>query len=169
MRWVVLAAVAGTSMLATGEPAGERTSTVALVDVAGAQAVQPQQAGRSVFEGKGNCATCHGKEGKGTPLGPDLTDREWLNVPAGTAEAIAALVRTGVAQPKKHPAPMPPMGGARLRPAEIDAVAQYVASFAPLPERSRSQERPAGRVRGGAVRYRLADVYGRRTSTTTGR
>jgi mono/diheme cytochrome c family protein len=135
MRWVVLAAVAGTSILITGGPAGESGETVALADIAAGPTVQPQQAGRSVFEGKGNCATCHGKDGKGTPLGPDLTDGEWLNVPAGTPEAIAALVRTGVAQPKKHPAPMPPMGGARLRPAEIDAVAQYVASFAPLPER----------------------------------
>jgi mono/diheme cytochrome c family protein len=135
MRWVVLAAVAGTSFLITGGPAGQSGETVALADISAGPTAQPQQAGQSVFEGKGNCATCHGKDGKGTPLGPDLTDGEWLNVPAGTQEAIAALVRAGVAQPKQHPAPMPPMGGARLRPAEIDAVAQYVASLASSPDR----------------------------------
>jgi mono/diheme cytochrome c family protein len=88
-----------------------------------------QDPGRAVFEGKGNCATCHAKDGKGTPLGPDLTDGEWINI-GGKPEEIVAVIRTGVMKPKRYPAPMPPMGGARLRDAEIEAVARYVAELA---------------------------------------
>lgn len=91
-----------------------------------------QDAGKAIFEGKGNCATCHGKDARGTALGPDLTDGEWLHI-TGTAAEIAGVVREGIAKPKKFPAPMPPMGGARLRPAEIEAVARYVFELPPPP------------------------------------
>jgi mono/diheme cytochrome c family protein len=87
--------------------------------------------GRAIYTGKGNCASCHGPEATGTPLGPDLTDEEWLNI-TGTLEEITGVVRSGVLQPKSYPAPMPPMGGARLRPAEIEAVARYVFELRPV-------------------------------------
>ena len=86
------------------------------------------QDGRAVFEGKGNCFACHGRDAKGTPLAPDLTDSTWINID-GSLPAIRDLVRTGVAKPKQHPAPMPPMGGARLTEKEIAAVAAYVAGL----------------------------------------
>ncbi|CAN5878414.1 hypothetical protein BH23GEM9_BH23GEM9_08560 [soil metagenome] len=89
-----------------------------------------QESGKAVFEGKGNCAVCHGREARGTPLGPDLTDEEWLNI-AGTLDGITTAVRNGFPRPRKYPAPMPPMGGARLSAAEIRAVAQYVLELAP--------------------------------------
>jgi mono/diheme cytochrome c family protein len=85
----------------------------------------PQASGKAIFEGKGNCFSCHGRDAKGTPLGPDLTDGEWLNG-SGTVAGIADVVRSGVARPKKYPAPMPPMGGARLSGPEIEAVSKYV-------------------------------------------
>lgn len=84
--------------------------------------------GKKIFTGKGLCMACHGADAKGTPLAPDLTDEEWLNVD-GTLQSIVALVRTGVQTPKEHPAPMPPMGGASLKPEEIEAVAAYVWSL----------------------------------------
>jgi mono/diheme cytochrome c family protein len=87
-----------------------------------------QAAGKSVYDGKGNCAACHGAAGKGTPLGPDLTDGEWLNF-SGAVEDVAKVVREGVTRPKKYPAPMPAMGGARLSGDEIDAVARYVVEL----------------------------------------
>lgn len=99
-----------------------------LITIASAAASQ-EQPGRAIFEGKGNCWTCHGKDAKGGPLAPDLTDGEWLNVD-GTAAAVRALIQKGVPQPKKHPAPMPPMGGASLSPEELDAVTAYVLSLA---------------------------------------
>ena len=103
-----------------------KTAIMALVAVfvlvGGAAA---QETGRKVFEGKGLCHACHGRDATGTPLAPDLTDSEWLNID-GSLAAIIALVRTGVPKPLRHPAPMPPMGGARLSNTEIEAVAAYV-------------------------------------------
>ena len=84
--------------------------------------------GRTVFGGAGNCYTCHGPDATGTPLAPDLTDGEWLNVD-GSYGQIAQLVRTGVASPKQHPAPMPPMGGGNLSADQVCAVAAYVHSL----------------------------------------
>ena len=82
-------------------------------------------AGRKVFVGGGNCATCHGADAKGTPLAPNLVSHKWINID-GSYEAIAGLVTTGVPHPKEHPAPMPAMGGARLSPAQVCAVSAYV-------------------------------------------
>lgn len=86
---------------------------------------QANELGKKIFLGKGNCFSCHGQNLKGTPLAPDLTDAEWLNVD-GSQEAVAKLVKQGVAKPKKHPAPMPAMGGAKLNDKEIQAVSEYV-------------------------------------------
>jgi mono/diheme cytochrome c family protein len=82
------------------------------------------RAGNVIF-GSTTCFTCHGAEATGTPLGPNLTDAEWLNG-NGTLEDITRIIREGVPSPKQHPAPMPPMGGADLSEGEIDAVARYV-------------------------------------------
>lgn len=84
-----------------------------------------QTAGKAIFEGKGLCYACHGKDAKGTALAPNLTDTEWLNVD-GTVPAIIALIEKGVPKPVKYPAPMPPMGGAKLSRQEIELVAAYV-------------------------------------------
>src|SRR5699024_6090056 len=34
--------------------------------------------GREIFNGEGICFTCHGTDGVGGPLAPDMTDGEWL-------------------------------------------------------------------------------------------
>jgi mono/diheme cytochrome c family protein len=110
--------------------AGGPAAVVSSANAGAAAPAMAQATGKAVFEGKGNCATCHGKDARGTPLGPDLTDGQWLSI-SGSLEEIAALVRAGVARPKKYPAPMPPMGGARLRDAELEAVARYVLELNP--------------------------------------
>jgi mono/diheme cytochrome c family protein len=94
-------------------------------------ATPPQVAeGQAVFQGKGNCFTCHGKDAKGTVLAPDLTDGAWLNFPQRpTLDEAKALVTKGVPKPKKHPAPMPPMGGAKLSPEDLTRVVEYVLSL----------------------------------------
>jgi len=87
--------------------------------------------GDSIFHGQvggGNCMACHGPDGKGTPLAPDLTDATWLNGD-GSFRFIITTIITGVAAPRVHPGPMPPMGGATLSPAQIEAVAAYVYWF----------------------------------------
>lgn len=90
--------------------------------------------GAAIYKGKGNCVSCHGPAAKGTPLAPDLTDGEWVNFERRpTLTEVEALVRTGVAKPVRHPAPMPPMGGARLSDEEVASVAAYVLSLSSEP------------------------------------
>lgn len=86
--------------------------------------------GRQLFTGQGGCQACHGPNGTGTQLAPDLTDAEWLNVPGPDLAALAGVIRAGVPQPREYPAPMPAMGGASLNDEQIQALAGYVASIA---------------------------------------
>lgn len=81
--------------------------------------------GQQVFTGQGNCYTCHGMDGTGTQLAPDLTDGEWINID-GSYESIADNIRTGVPQPEEFPSPMPPMGGGQLSDEQVEATAAYV-------------------------------------------
>ncbi|MEA3244566.1 MAG: c-type cytochrome [Gemmatimonadota bacterium] len=85
-------------------------------------------AGRRVFTGAGNCYACHGSDAHGTSAAPDLTDSTWLNID-GSFAAINRLVHTGVSQPKRHPAPMPALGGAALDSVQACSVAAYVYSL----------------------------------------
>jgi mono/diheme cytochrome c family protein len=82
--------------------------------------------GKTVFGS--SCFACHGQEGAGGPLAPRLSDTEWLNI-GGSYDEIVTLVNAGVAQPKQHPAPMPPKGGAPLTDEQVRAVAAYVFSI----------------------------------------
>src|SRR5262245_60347921 len=90
----------------------------AIVCLAGAPGAQDPEAtpatlalGDSVFHGKAGaalCYVCHGPAGKGVAgLGPNLTDKEWLNGD-GSVAFIEKTVTEGVPKPKKAPAPMPP-------------------------------------------------------------
>jgi hypothetical protein len=87
--------------------------------------------GDEIFHGKvggATCYVCHGQDAKGSGVGPNLTDSEWLNND-GTLKGIMGTIQTGVPQPKVAPAPMPPMGGASLTPDQVKAVATYVHSL----------------------------------------
>jgi glucose/arabinose dehydrogenase/mono/diheme cytochrome c family protein len=84
--------------------------------------------GDSIYHGQvggAACAGCHGASGKGTPLGPDLTDTKWL-WSDGSYSGIAKTITDGVMQPKEYRSPMPPMGGAQLTTDQVSAVAAYV-------------------------------------------
>jgi mono/diheme cytochrome c family protein len=87
--------------------------------------------GDSIFHGQaggGTCYVCHGQDAKGSGVGPNLTDNEWLNTD-GTLAGITTTIKNGVPQPKKAPAPMPPMGGAALSDEQVKAAATYVHSL----------------------------------------
>lgn len=81
--------------------------------------------GQQIFSGNGLCATCHGASGEGTPLAPNLSDSDWLNID-GSYNAIVELVNTGVPTPKEHPTPMLPKGGSDITEDQVRAVAAYV-------------------------------------------
>ncbi len=82
---------------------------------------------------------CHGADAKGTPgIAPDLTDGKWLHGD-GSYAAILRTVENGVPDPKENPDPMPPMGGARLTPAQVRAVAAYVYALSHPEVRGRPQ------------------------------
>jgi mono/diheme cytochrome c family protein len=105
--------------------AGRKTRALAVPP--GSTAAQVEL-GRSVFLGRaanGTCAGCHGSDAEGSPIAPDLTKGEWMWSDGSLAGVKKSIVE-GVATPKAFNAPMPPLGGARLSDAEVDAVAAYV-------------------------------------------
>jgi glucose/arabinose dehydrogenase/mono/diheme cytochrome c family protein len=83
--------------------------------------------GNRIYHGESGatCTGCHGANGGGSPLGPDLSSGKWL-WSDGSWAAIAATITKGVPEPKQYRAPMPAMGGAQLTPEQVDAVAAYV-------------------------------------------
>jgi glucose/arabinose dehydrogenase/mono/diheme cytochrome c family protein len=74
------------------------------------------------------CAGCHGENGEGTPLGPDLTGKRWL-WSDGSYNGIKKTIAEGVSQPKQYRDPMPPLGGAQLTPDQVSALTAYVWSL----------------------------------------
>jgi mono/diheme cytochrome c family protein len=84
--------------------------------------------GNRIYHGQvggATCVGCHGAEGKGTPLGPNLVDGDWL-WGDGSLEAITKTIVEGVSKPKQYRNAMPPLGGAQLTKEQVAAVAAYV-------------------------------------------
>lgn len=80
--------------------------------------------GDRLFHGQGTCIGCHGENGGGSTLGPDLTDQKWL-WSDGSFEGIKKTITEGVATPKQYRSPMPPLKGQFSEP-QISALAAYV-------------------------------------------
>lgn len=84
--------------------------------------------GERVFHGEaagGTCAGCHASDGRGSEVGPDLASGHWL-WGDGSVRAIATTIRSGVMKPKGTSGAMPPLGGAPLSAADVEAVSAYV-------------------------------------------
>ena len=90
----------------------------------------PQVArGKAVFDGEagGTCGGCHGGDGSGGPIGPDLTAGKWLWATGGSLDAIKKVILAGVPKPKEHTGAMPPKGGVDdLSDDDVQALAAYV-------------------------------------------
>jgi len=87
--------------------------------------------GERIFRGQvggAACTGCHGENGQGSSLGPDLADKEWLWSDGSYAE-ITKTITEGVSQPKQYRSSMPAMGGAQLTADQVSAVAAYVWSL----------------------------------------
>ena len=74
------------------------------------------------------CSGCHGANGTGSPLGPDLTGKKWL-WSDGSYAGLIKTITEGVPHPKQYRSPMPPLGGAQLTSDQMSAVAAYVWSL----------------------------------------
>ena len=84
--------------------------------------------GDRIYHGKvgaSTCTACHGSDGKGSPLGPDLTDKKWL-WSDGSYRGIAKTITEGVMHPKEYRSPMPARGGTQLTNEQISALAAYI-------------------------------------------
>ena len=84
--------------------------------------------GDQIFHGQvasGTCAGCHGEQGTGSPVGPNLTAGRW-HWSDGSYQGIERTIRHGVPSPRNYRSPMPPMGGAQLSSSQVAAVAAYV-------------------------------------------
>ncbi len=75
--------------------------------------------------GGATCTGCHGQNGAGSLLGPNLTAKTYLWSDRSYA-GIMRTIREGVPHPKKYRSPMPPMGGAQLTPQQLRALAAFV-------------------------------------------
>jgi mono/diheme cytochrome c family protein len=82
--------------------------------------------GKTIFEGQGGCAACHGASGEGTALAPNLTDADWLNVSAKNYDEIVGIITNGVPEPKQFPSPMLPKAGTQITDDQVRAAAAYV-------------------------------------------
>jgi len=84
--------------------------------------------GNRIYHGQvaeATCTACHGANGAGTPLGPDLTKNKWL-WSDGSWAGITKSIADGVLQPRQYRSPMPAMGGSQLTPDQASAVGAYV-------------------------------------------
>lgn len=84
--------------------------------------------GEQVFRGKvsgGTCTGCHGSDGRGTQVGPNLTSGQYI-WSKGDLDGIKQSIVKGVPTAKQSIGAMPPLGAAPLTPGDVDAVAAYV-------------------------------------------
>ena len=81
--------------------------------------------GKTLFHGAALCSSCHGENGAGTPVGPNLADDTWLHSD-GAYPAILTTIKDGVPTPKESMIPMLAKGGSGITDAQAAAVSAYV-------------------------------------------
>lgn len=111
-------------------PVVESTTAIALSSLTPPDGVSAEvlAQGERVFRGQaagGTCTGCHGSDGRGTQVGNDLTNGNWLHSD-GSLAGIKRTIQRGVTAAKQGIGAMPPLGAAPLSEADVDAVAAYV-------------------------------------------
>ena len=76
-------------------------------------------AGKTIFQA--NCVACHGADGGGNAIGPNLTDQYWIH--GGDIKDLFRTIKYGV--PEKGMISWQ----AQLRPTEMQRVASYILTF----------------------------------------
>jgi len=114
--------------VAAAPPEGTNKNAGAQLPVPPGSSAKAVALGQQIFAGQvggAPCSGCHGSDGKGTPLGPDLTSGKWV-WSDGSLGGIQKSITAGVPNPKNYRGPMPPLGGAQLSSEQTAAVAAYV-------------------------------------------
>ena len=117
----------GTEEAQTGTPAAEAPAAGVAVDMDLPEGVTAEMVaeGQAVFTGEGICYTCHGMNGEGGPLAPNLQDSEWIWLD-GSYEQIVQQVMVGTPEPEQFEGIMLPKGGTAITDEQVQAVAAYV-------------------------------------------
>ncbi|HVO46448.1 MAG TPA: c-type cytochrome [Steroidobacteraceae bacterium] len=121
-------ATAGKLAVVPSEPPEGTNPDAAAIKLPAGVTPQMVALGAKIFKGQvgsAACTGCHGTDGSGTPLGPNLVDHKWL-WSDGSVNGIRKTITEGVATPKEYRSPMPAMGGAQLTSDQLEAVAAYV-------------------------------------------
>ena len=84
--------------------------------------------GRILFNARATCSACHGANGKGGQLAPNLADGVWLNSD-GSYAGIIEVIEAGVLEPKEYPGLMLPRGGMGLSDEEVGSLAAFIWSL----------------------------------------
>lgn len=84
--------------------------------------------GRILFNARATCSACHGANGKGGQLAPNLADDVWLSSD-GSYAGIIEVIETGVPEPKEYPGLMLPRGGLGLSDEEVSSLAAFIWSL----------------------------------------
>lgn len=84
--------------------------------------------GRILFNARATCSACHGANGKGGQLAPNLADDVWLNSD-GSYAGIIEVIEAGVLEPKEYPGLMLPRGGLGLSDEEVSSLAAFIWSL----------------------------------------
>ena len=84
--------------------------------------------GRILFNARATCSACHGANGMGGQLAPNLADAVWLNSD-GSYAGIIEVIETGVLEPKEYPGLMLPRGGLGLSDEEVSSLAAFIWSL----------------------------------------
>ena len=126
-NWTLPAVIllGGASLLGAAGPLAHDSAPQTLPDGVTAAMVT---AGEALFAKEGACYTCHGPEGAGTGLAPNLGDDVWLHSD-GSFSALVTQITDGVPQPKESMIPMLPKGGAQISDEQVAAIAAYVWSI----------------------------------------
>ena len=89
--------------------------------------VEQAALGRKLFEGKGLCFSCHGKNGEGVLAPTTRLVGRALTHAKPTVAAVILLIKNGVDSAHSTSGQvMPTRGGSRLTDTEVESVAWYV-------------------------------------------
>ena len=95
---------------------------------AAAPAAADVTAGKALFHAAALCSNCHGQNGEGSGIAPNLADKTWLHSD-GSLAAIEKQITDGVPAPKESMIPMLPKGGSGITAAQVKEVSAYVWSL----------------------------------------